>query len=592
MFNAYDNATPGSFTSPVDRFAGVLNAAQSSTDDFASKPWGIAEWGSTLTPAQDQAFYDSAKAAVDANTYPRIKAYVVWDSDSGSVPATQDLRVAYDANHTADATKADHYYAFAADPALSGSYDPPPLPPDVTAPTVSLTSPADGDQVSGAVTVDGAASDDRGVSQVELLVDGQDSTVGVSAPSTSFALTWDSTGVGNGTHTLQLTASDGAGNAAQLGRRHGYRRQFRHQRPERTDPAHRDHGQPGRGRPELGRRHRQRRRRPLRRLPRRDVVGRTAGATTTFADAGVAAVTQYSYQVSAVDAAQNEGDLSSPRVVTTPALADVTPPSTPTGLTAVAVSSSEIDLRWNASTDNVGVADYRVYRDGTVVTTVGSATSWADTAVTEASTHSYAITAMDAAGNESPPSPTVTTGTPDVTAPSAPGGLVATTVGAGEIDLGWTAATDNVAVTGYHVYRDGNLLATLGPVTGYADRSVSDAHTYSYRVDAFDGAGNVGTPTAAVTASTSRHNRAEQADRCYCRVDGLEPGTGDVVGRLGQRGRRRIPGLPRRRPTGPVGAASTTYTDVTVSRRADLRLFGQCLRRGRQHQRGRARRRP
>ena len=120
MFNGYDNATIGSFTSPVSRFIGVLSADNSATDNFASKPWGIAEWGTTATPAQDIAFYDSAKAAVDNSTFPQLKAYVIYDSDGGTVPANQDLRVAYDANHTPDATKAGHYYAFADDPDLHG----------------------------------------------------------------------------------------------------------------------------------------------------------------------------------------------------------------------------------------------------------------------------------------------------------------------------------------------------------------------------------------------------------------------------------------------------------------------------------------
>ena len=51
---------------------------------------------------------------------------------------------------------------------------------------------------------------------------------------------------------------------------------------------------------------------------------------------------------------------------------DTTKPSKPAGLTATAVSSSQINLSWTASTDNVGVTGYRIYRGGTQV---GASTS-------------------------------------------------------------------------------------------------------------------------------------------------------------------------------------------------------------------------
>ncbi|HZG56038.1 discoidin domain-containing protein [Paenibacillus sp.] len=79
---------------------------------------------------------------------------------------------------------------------------------------------------------------------------------------------------------------------------------------------------------------------------------------------------------------------------------DTQAPTAPSGLTATAVSSSAIDLAWTASSDNVGVAGYRVYRNGTLVGTV-SGTSYSDTGLTASTTYNYTVRAFDAAGNVS-----------------------------------------------------------------------------------------------------------------------------------------------------------------------------------------------
>ena len=50
-----------------------------------------------------------------------------------------------------------------------------------------------------------------------------------------------------------------------------------------------------------------------------------------------------------------------------PGSTDITPPTAPTGLTATGVSTTQINLSWTASTDNVGVTGYRVFRNGTQV---------------------------------------------------------------------------------------------------------------------------------------------------------------------------------------------------------------------------------
>jgi hypothetical protein len=97
---------------------------------------------------------------------------------------------------------------------------------------------------------------------------------------------------------------------------------------------------------------------------------------------------------------------------------DTTPPSVPTGLLAIAVSPSQINLTWNAATDNVAVAGYRVLRGGIQIASVAaSITSYSDTALVASTAYSYTVEAYDAAGNESAKSALVSATTLSTTPP-------------------------------------------------------------------------------------------------------------------------------------------------------------------------------
>ena len=87
---------------------------------------------------------------------------------------------------------------------------------------------------------------------------------------------------------------------------------------------------------------------------------------------------------------------------------DTTPPSVPTGLTVTGTTSSTVSLSWTASTDNVGVTGYDVYRGSTKVATVTSGTTYPDTGLTASTAYSYTVDARDAAGNVSAASTAVT----------------------------------------------------------------------------------------------------------------------------------------------------------------------------------------
>ncbi len=133
-------------------------------------------------------------------------------------------------------------------------------------------------------------------------------------------------------------------------------------------------------------------------------VNATMVTSHSVALSGLSASTAYHYRVKSKDAAGNlatGGDFT----FTTTAVADTTPPTAPTGLTATSTSSSQISLSWTASTDNVGVAGYRVERcQGASCTTFAqiatpTGTTFNDSGLTASTTYGYRVRAADAAGN-------------------------------------------------------------------------------------------------------------------------------------------------------------------------------------------------
>ncbi len=223
----------------------------------------------------------------------------------------------------------------------------------------------------------------------------------------------------------------------------------------------------------------------------------SVGTTTLYDDQNLAPGA-YTYEVRARDAAGNNSDPSTSAGVT---VLDVDGPTVPGNLSATAAGSTHIDLAWEASTDNVGVTGYDIYRDGQPHVSVGPVTSWSD-GVTAPATHTYEVRAHDAAGNPSGPSnsATATVVPPDRDAPTAPGNLSATRVGAAQVDLTWDASTDDRAVTGYVVQRNGAVIATLGPATTYSDQNVPPG-SYTYEVLAFDAADNISDPSDTASAT-------------------------------------------------------------------------------------------
>ncbi|MBZ0220867.1 MAG: hypothetical protein K8I01_10605 [Candidatus Methylomirabilis sp.] len=181
---------------------------------------------------------------------------------------------------------------------------------------------------------------------------------------------------------------------------------------------------------------------------------------------------------------------------------DTGPPSMPTDLTAMAASVSRIDLSWTASTDDVGVAGYMIYRGGTLIDTTTNTTA-SDTALSPSTSYCYSVSAIDAAGNESIYSSTVcatTLSAPDESAPTIPTGLTATAVSS-SIYLSWAASSDNVGVAGYRVFRNGAQIGT-STTTSYADTMLPFGE-YCYTVRAYDAAGNASQSSLSICTTLS-----------------------------------------------------------------------------------------
>lgn len=175
-------------------------------------------------------------------------------------------------------------------------------------------------------------------------------------------------------------------------------------------------------------------------------------------------------------------------------------PTVPTGLTATAVSESQINLAWNVATDpDTGVGSYRIYADGVPLAQV-TVLAYQHSALDPYSSHSYAVSAVDKVGNESAQSPVASARTMDLTPPTVPSGLVATPFAETQINLAWSASSDPYSgVSGYKVYRDGAYIATT-PTNSYQDKGVTAYSLHSYTASALDGPGNESAQCAAVSA--------------------------------------------------------------------------------------------
>lgn len=188
---------------------------------------------------------------------------------------------------------------------------------------------------------------------------------------------------------------------------------------------------------------------------------------------------------------------SSAAVNATQSFLDDIAPTAPTGLTAATSTTAPVVLSWTASTDNVGVAGYDIYRSGTGAR-LGTTTSttFTDSTAAANTSYTYTVSARDAV----PQSSTGTALLVDRVAPTKPT-LTLTSSTATSASLSFSS-TDAVGVTRYTIYRDGAAVASVAaPATAFTNTALPPGN-HTFTVTAADAAGNVSTVSIGVAVST------------------------------------------------------------------------------------------
>ncbi|WP_225850811.1 cellulose binding domain-containing protein [Streptomyces sp. HPF1205] len=249
-------------------------------------------------------------------------------------------------------------------------------------------------------------------------------------------------------------------------------------------------------------------------------------ATTTFTDSGLTASTPYTYTVKAKDAAGNVSAASAAVTATTQSGTggDTTPPSAPTGLKVTGTTSSSVSLSWTASTDNVGVTGYDVYR-GTTLAGSTATTTFTDSGLTASTQYSYTVKAKDAAGNVS----------------AASGSVTATTqsgsTGGGALKVQYknndSSPTDNQIKPGLNLVNTGTSAVSLSTVTIRYWFTGDGGSSFSTYIDyAALGSSNITTKVVSTSARTGADHYLEVGFTSGAGSLAAGKSTGDIQSRL------------------------------------------------------------
>jgi fibronectin type 3 domain-containing protein len=421
---------------------------------------------------------------------------------------------------------------------------------DTTAPTVALTAPADGATVRGTVAVTASASDDTGVAGVRFQLDG--ANLGAEDTTAPHAISWDASAVPGGSHTLTAIVRDAAGNSATSA-------------PVTVTV---DTTPPAGPAPVAAYSFEETGGTSVADASGRAHTGTVSGATrtTTGKNGRALSFDGVNDSVSVPDA--NDLDLTSGMTLE----AWVNPTNNSGWRTAI-LKERTGDLSYAlyaggatiplATITTAGAGGYgeapgpsgsappvntwthlaatydgtslRLYRNGTLISsttrpgtiTVGTGPlklggngvwpEWFAGQLDDVRVYDTALTAAQIQADMNVPVGGASE--PDTAAPSVPSGVSATANVIGKVTVSWNAATDNVGVTGYGVYRSttsgftpaaGNRIATATG-TSWTDDGRAPG-TYYYRVVAEDAAGNASAPSAEATGESLADTTAPTVD--------------------------------------------------------------------------------
>ena len=172
-------------------------------------------------------------------------------------------------------------------------------------------------------------------------------------------------------------------------------------------------------------------------------------------------------------------------------------PPFPTELAVSNLTETGFTLKWKAAADAVS---YKVFKDGDLVDTTNSLTLDIEGSIGE--TYSMTVIGIDSGDGETDESEPLAVTIPDLHAPTVPTGLTISEQDYYKFTLRWTSSTDNVAVTSYSVYTDGNFYGNTSDEGFMPMPFLTPGTSYKVQVKAFDAFGNESALSEPITATT------------------------------------------------------------------------------------------
>ncbi len=382
--------------------AGLVSSASPKTGGGTSTPLAITNaTAASITMTGVQVDWITSAPATSQVNYGKTSAYGSTTGVNSTMISTHQTAIASLAAGTIyhfqiNSTDANGNSASSGDMTFSTLSD-------TTPPTVSISSPAAGATISGtAVIISATASDNVAVASVQFKID--NANTGSPVTAAPYRYTLNTNTLSNANHILTAVATDTSGNSATSA---AVSVNVNNSTTDTTPPTV-SITAPATGATvsntvtvsanasdnvAVGSVQFQ--------LDNANVGTADLVAPYTFSwDTTKSSNGSHTLRAIATDTSNNSATSASVSVTVNNGPADTAPPTVPTGLTAAAASSSQINLSWTASTDNVGVTGYKVFRGGTQVGTSAS-TSYSDAGLTASTAYTYTVAAYDAAGNTS-----------------------------------------------------------------------------------------------------------------------------------------------------------------------------------------------